>query len=45
MVPEDRRAHGVALGLSVQENISLASLRRFSRGGFVNAAKVLQFFD
>jgi ribose transport system ATP-binding protein len=40
MVPEDRRAHGVALGLSVQENISLASLRRFSRGGFVNAAKV-----
>ena len=39
MVPEDRRAHGVALGLSVRENISLASLGRYSRFGFVNRAK------
>ena len=35
MLPEDRRAHGVALGLTVRENISLASLDRYSRGGFV----------
>ncbi|WLS10631.1 sugar ABC transporter ATP-binding protein (plasmid) [Shinella sumterensis] len=36
LVPEDRRAHGVAVGLSVRENISLASLSRYSRGGFVS---------
>ncbi|WP_414449396.1 sugar ABC transporter ATP-binding protein [Burkholderia sp. 22PA0099] len=35
MLPEDRRAHGVALGLSVRENISLASLGRYSRAGFM----------
>jgi ribose transport system ATP-binding protein len=38
MLPEDRRAHGVAVGLSVRENISLASLRRYSSGGFVSRA-------
>ena len=38
MVPEDRRAHGVALGLSVAENISLSSLKRYSRNGFVSRA-------
>jgi ribose transport system ATP-binding protein len=36
LVPEDRRAHGVAVGLSVRENISLASLSRYSKGGFVS---------
>jgi ribose transport system ATP-binding protein len=36
LVPEDRRAHGVAIGLSVRENISLASLSRYSKGGFVS---------
>ncbi|WP_322103129.1 sugar ABC transporter ATP-binding protein [Paraburkholderia sp. J41] len=35
MLPEDRRAHGVALGLSVRENMSLASLTRYSRAGFM----------
>jgi len=39
LVPEDRRAHGVALGLSVRENISLASLSRYSRNGFVSRAR------
>ncbi len=34
-IPEDRRAHGVATGLSVGENISLASLDQMSSGGFV----------
>jgi ribose transport system ATP-binding protein len=38
MLPEDRRAHGVAVGLSVRENISLASLRRYSSSGFVSRA-------
>ena len=39
MVPEDRRMHGVAQGLSVRENVTLASLDRYGSGGFVNAAK------
>jgi len=34
-IPEDRRAHGVATGLSVGENISLASLDQVSTKGFV----------
>ena len=45
MVPEDRRAHGVALGLTVRENISLASLGRYSRSGFVNRGKERQSVD
>lgn len=36
MIPEDRRAHGVAIGLSVGANISLASLDQMSSTGFVN---------
>lgn len=35
MLPDDRRAHGVALGLSVRENVSLASLGRYSQLGFM----------
>ncbi|MBY5793681.1 ATP-binding cassette domain-containing protein [Rhizobium leguminosarum bv. viciae] len=36
LVPEDRRRHGVALDLSVAENISLSSLGRFTRFGFLD---------
>ncbi|PZM15342.1 sugar ABC transporter ATP-binding protein [Rhizobium tubonense] len=36
LVPEDRRRHGVALDLSVGENITLSSLRSFTRFGFLN---------
>jgi len=39
MVPEDRRIHGVALGLSVRENVTLASLDRYGNAGFVDATK------
>lgn len=35
LVPEDRRGNGVALDLTVAENITLASLDRFSRAGFL----------
>ncbi len=35
LVPEDRRAQGVALDLSVRENITLASLGRVSRFGWL----------
>ena len=34
-VPEDRRAHGIAPSLSVRENMTLASLGRFSRLGLL----------
>ena len=36
LVPEDRRRHGVALDLSVQENTTLASLDRFTRFGWLS---------
>ncbi|WP_159712776.1 sugar ABC transporter ATP-binding protein [Geminicoccus flavidas] len=35
LVPEDRRGQGVALDASVRDNTTLASLRRFVRGGLV----------
>lgn len=38
LVPEDRRAQGVALNLGVEENITLASLKRFTRLGWLDRA-------
>ena len=35
LAPEDRKADGVVLGMSVRENTSLAVLERMSRWGFV----------
>ena len=35
LVPEDRKKQGLVLGLSVKENISLASLQKLVRFGFV----------
>jgi len=35
LLPEDRKAHGLVLGLPVLENVSLASLKRLSRFGFM----------
>ena len=35
-VPEDRRSHGVILGMSVATNTSLASLRQVSEYGFLH---------
>jgi ribose transport system ATP-binding protein len=39
MVPEDRRAHGVATTMTIQENVTLASLRKFGRFGFLRKTK------
>lgn len=39
LVPEDRRGQGVTIGMSVKENISLASLANFARGGFIGFDK------
>ncbi|MGM4985016.1 MULTISPECIES: sugar ABC transporter ATP-binding protein [Rhizobium] len=36
LVPEDRRGHGVGLDLSVRENITLSSLSRYTRFGFLD---------
>jgi ribose transport system ATP-binding protein len=36
LVPEDRRGHGVALDLSLAENITLSSLSRYTRFGFLD---------
>jgi ribose transport system ATP-binding protein len=36
LVPEDRRGNGVALDLSVTENITLSSLGRYTNLGFLN---------
>ncbi|RKP55761.1 sugar ABC transporter ATP-binding protein [Pararobbsia silviterrae] len=39
LVPEDRRAQGIAPSLSVTENATLASLRTFSRLGFLSRVR------
>jgi ribose transport system ATP-binding protein len=44
-IPEDRRAHGVATGLSVRENTSLASLGQMSSKGFVSLRKEAETVD
>jgi len=36
LVPEDRRSQGLLLAKSVRENLTLAAIRRFSRGGLLN---------
>jgi len=38
LVPEDRRGNGIALDLSVTENTTIASLRRFTHLGFLDRA-------
>jgi len=37
LVPEDRKTQGLSLDHSVRENITIAVLKRFSRGGIVRA--------
>lgn len=38
LIAEDRKQQGLVLGLSVLENITLASLRQFSKGLFISAS-------
>lgn len=38
MIPEDRRAHGVAVDLTVSDNISIASINQYTQRGFVNSS-------
>jgi ribose transport system ATP-binding protein len=39
LVPEDRRTQGLVLGHSVERNLTLALLRRLSRGGLLDDGK------
>lgn len=39
LVPEDRKASGLVLDMSIRENISLASLKRFARSGIVDVGR------
>uniref|UniRef100_A6W2Y9 ABC transporter related n=1 Tax=Marinomonas sp. (strain MWYL1) TaxID=400668 RepID=A6W2Y9_MARMS len=45
MIPEDRRAHGVAVNLSIAENITLASVDKISKRGFVNRQEEIESVD
>jgi ABC-type sugar transport system ATPase subunit len=38
LVPEDRKRHGLVLSMNCRENISLPTLGRLSRAGFIRAA-------
>lgn len=42
MVPEDRKTLGLVQNMDVLKNTTLASLKNFSRGGFINHAKEKQ---
>jgi ribose transport system ATP-binding protein len=44
-VPEDRRSHGVALDLSIRENVTLASLERYGAGGLVRRSREKEAVD
>lgn len=37
LIPEDRKRHGLVLGLSVLDNATLSVLRRHARGGLIRA--------
>jgi ribose transport system ATP-binding protein len=39
MVPEDRKLQGLLLGFSVEQNISLAVLKRLATHGFINSSE------
>jgi inositol transport system ATP-binding protein len=45
LVTEDRRALGLVLQMSVQHNLTLSTLERCSRGGFVNDAEERRVAD
>jgi rhamnose transport system ATP-binding protein len=41
-VPEDRKEHGLVLGMSIADNITLPVLSRFAKMGWLNERKKLQ---
>lgn len=49
LIPEDRKRHGLVLGMSSMENISMAVLRRLSKWGWISSSEEKQmsqkYFD
>ena len=45
MLPEDRKAEGVIPGMSIKDNICLASLDQLSKGGFVSRRRQAEIVD
>lgn len=45
MLPEDRKAEGLVLGMSVAQNISLPNFDKFSKNGIVDLKAQKQFID
>jgi ribose transport system ATP-binding protein len=45
LIPEDRKRQGVHLGLSVRNNISFSSLKKMSKGPFIDQKKDLKVSD
>jgi ribose transport system ATP-binding protein len=45
LVPEDRKQQGVILEMAVRENLSLPSVRRDARGGFLNRRRARALAD
>jgi ribose transport system ATP-binding protein len=45
LVPEDRREHGVSLGMSVRENVTLASLPKYTRYGLLRTGREKERVD
>ena len=43
LLPEDRKHHGLVLGMSVEENITLASLKKTMKYGMLNKKKEREF--
>ncbi|MDO5408085.1 MAG: sugar ABC transporter ATP-binding protein [Eubacteriales bacterium] len=39
LLPEDRRAQGLALGMSVADNTNMVAIRKISKGGVINTAQ------
>ncbi|NOY78503.1 MAG: sugar ABC transporter ATP-binding protein [Calditrichaeota bacterium] len=42
LIPEDRKGQGLVMGASVRENVTLASLKKFSRSGFILSKKEMR---
>lgn len=45
LLTEDRKAQGLVLGLTVQENFGLPNMGEFANGGFVNKGQETSAFD
>ncbi len=45
LVPEDRKQQGLVLGMSVRENITLASLEKVSRGSLISKGEEREIAD